>query len=84
MIAEIIEYWISNHSCIVGKTNQSGKDRDVCKNYKNQQNQNKKQQKMNDKDAEQKLKMLEQKEKDLQQRLQNQNKQKGNGQREDW
>jgi Ca-activated chloride channel family protein len=51
---------------------------------KNQQNQNKKQQKMNDKDAEQKLKMLEQKEKDLQQRLQNQNKQKGNGQREDW
>lgn len=51
---------------------------------KNQQNQNKKQQKMNDKDAEQKLKMLEQKEKDLQQRLQNQTKQKGNGQREDW
>jgi Ca-activated chloride channel family protein len=51
---------------------------------KNQQSQNKKQQKMNDKDAEQKLKMLEQKEKDLQQRLQNQNKQKGNGQREDW
>ena len=51
---------------------------------KNQQNQNKKQQKMNDKDAEQKLKMLEQKERDLQQRLQNQNKQKGNGQREDW
>ena len=51
---------------------------------KNQQNQNKKQQKMDDKDAQQKLKMLEQKEKELQQRLQNQNKQKGNGQREDW
>jgi hypothetical protein len=39
---------------------------------------------MNNKDAEQKLKMLQQKEKNLQQRLQNQNKQKGGGQRVDW
>lgn len=51
---------------------------------KNKENQNKKQQKMDDKDAEQKLKMLEQKEKNLQQRLQNQTKQNGGGQREDW
>ncbi|HEU0063822.1 MAG TPA: tetratricopeptide repeat protein, partial [Flavisolibacter sp.] len=47
-------------------------------------NQDKQKPKMNNKDAEQKLKMLEQKEKNLQQRLQNQNKQKGGGQREDW
>jgi tetratricopeptide (TPR) repeat protein len=51
---------------------------------KNQDKQNQKQPKMNPKEAEQKLKLLQQKEKNLQQRLQNQNKQKGGGQREDW
>jgi Ca-activated chloride channel family protein len=56
---------------------------------KKQQQQQKQQQKkpepkMSQKEAEQKLKLLQQKEKDLQQRLQNQSKQKGAGQTQDW
>ena len=56
---------------------------------KKQQQQQKQQQKkpepkMSHKEAEQKLKLLQQKEKDLQQRLQNQSKQKGAGQTQDW
>lgn len=55
---------------------------------KKQQEQQKQQQKsqsnMSQKEAEQKLKLLQEKEKQLQQRLQNQSKQKGGGQRQDW
>ena len=49
-----------------------------------QQKQNQQQPKMTQKEADQKLKLLSQREKELQKRLQNQSKQKGNGQSQDW